>query len=335
MMGVHLGSLLVSALAAVGFAGVEADRGVIVVEPGDRVVRELGELSPGVSREFVVTVQSRFQHAWVLPEEDVSCPACVEVLAAPARLLPGRLADIRIRVTPTREAGPHRWGVVLHGGDVAPLRIDLHGVVTGLEVSPSMVALGKLKVGQSWQKVLQVKWHGPGRITSMVVESDVPELRAGPVAPSGAVWHCPIHVLAGRTGPVNGTLRMQVTLEDATKNVQTIEWSTPVRGVAIDPDVRARPASVFFGSLAKGDVSSVTLRVQGAPRSSPAIRTDLQGLQVGPYDSESGELALTLDAASLAAGVHQGTVSLVWLQENQATRVMVPIIAHIENRELK
>jgi hypothetical protein len=299
-------ALLFSVLANGGFAGAE------VVLPGDRVRVSLGLLDAGTPQDVVIAVRSGLDRQWLMPRTDVTCPACIAVVSAPTVLAAGETADVRLRVTPGAAAGPHRWGVALHGGDEPPLRIDITGIVRGLLASPDRVAFGVCERGTSQERAVAITWHGEGTLASMQVTTEDQTIHATVQAqPREGTAFCKFKLDAGtgRARHLGGVVRITAMIRQPDGSVMPSQIGLPVSGRIEDPLIRFRPGSIFLGSIATGEVIDASVQVVSPLRSGASIRSKMLGLRAR-LARDGGALHMRYQAAPGAVGVQRGWIRL-------------------------
>ncbi len=319
-------ALLFSVPANGGFAGAEE------VRPGACVRVSLELLEARALREVVIPMYSVLDHAWSMPKVDVTCPACVEVVSAPRKLLPNECGELVLRITPSSTPGPHRWGVMLHGGGELPLRIDVTGVIAGLAVAPDRAAFGVCPLGASPEIVAELTWHGRGKIESAQVMSNDDTVHAS-IEPLATASTASVHlVLDGdvrRARHLGGHVQVIATIRMPDGSHHVVRDDLLISGRVVDPAIQLRPASVFLGSVSEGQSVESKVKVLAVPDGIVSLRPDMPGLHAH-MASSGGAIHVRYEPLPGAevGGVQRGLIRL-GLGDPWMERAQIPVTVYV------
>ncbi len=298
------------------------------ISPGSEIEIDLGLVAAGVSIVVEVPIRSEHADTWYLPESDVSCPACVEVVEWPHILNAGDEQMIRLLVTPGSEPGRHSWGAVFHGA-AAPLRVRCRGVVQGLSVKPRQVRLGVCANGAVCEEPIRIEWFGPGELESVSWESDDSDVIVVPRDDCGQAWV--VRVTGAREEVRNIAARMTLnarinTAGDKPKNVSCLVTAT---GRMISSNLRVVPASLFLGTVSHLKECEGEVRIEGVGGSLEASVEGIAGMRVRCIDTSGGSrIAVSYAPTTGTAGCVRGTI-VVRSPDTEVVVARIPLIAFV------
>jgi hypothetical protein len=280
----------------------------------------------------VIPIRSVLDYAWSMPKVDVTCPACVEVVSVPRKLSPNECGELVLRISPSSTPGPHRWGVVLHGGGELPLRVDVTGVIAGLAVAPDRAAFGVCPLGASPEIVAELTWHGRGGMESAQVMSDNDTVHASIellASASAASVRLVLDGGARRARHLGGHVRVVATIRMPDGSHHVVRADLLISGRVVDPAIQLRPASVFLGSVSKGQSVESEVKVLAAPDGTVSLRSDMPGLHACMVNS-GGVIRVRYESPPgvEVGGVQRGLIRL-GLGDPWVERAQIPITVYV------
>ena len=308
---------------------------VFEVAPGTDVEVDLGLVMPGAPVIVDAQIHSRHSETWHLPESDVSCPACVDVVEWPRVLRPQERGVVQMVVTPGAEPGAHAWWAAFHGA-AAPLRVSCRGVVPGLSVRPSQVRFGQCALGVRTDASVEVEWFGPGRLVSTTWHSLDPAVSVVPADGEAAgcgqncgTWIVRLEGEGNASREIGAMLKLDavISTDEGTRTI--VKHEVPLHGRLDRSDLRISPPSLFLGTVRSAMACEGTVHIAGLDEEIEASIEGCVGMRVHCVDAQGSRYVnVRFEPQGDVAGCVRGTIVLR-AAGAEGVLARIPVIAYV------
>jgi hypothetical protein len=282
----------------------------VAILPGDRLMRNLGEVIAGKAIDVSFDVVSGLDVPWSLPNVDVSCSSCVEVMARPKRLDPGTHAEIVVRIRPDARVGSHLWQVAFHGGDRHAIRIQINGIVPGISLTPKRLQMGSIAEGSIARHVVKVRLHGRGRIIAVRPRFEQAGVDVQAVAaPIDDAWSMQVRIDALRLiEPIPRAISLEVSVLQENGLVDTHHVNLELFGRIVVNSTARHPSVLVLGAIEIGQCATGHVDIDVAPSTDAHATCDLPGsvVTVGPVVDGQSEVEVRWMPLGNLHGIHEG-----------------------------
>ncbi len=290
-----------------------------------------GDVPVGSTRDLTIAVRNSAPYPFM--ETPVTCSNAVFSIMSPAASFTvpaGGQQTITVRFGPS--AAGAQSGVLR----VAGMSAQLSGSGTAaaaIDVTPTTLAFGTVRTGQSKDLSLTVRNSGAATLTVSRLTSDkTPFTVVSPPAPfnveTGASQSVTVRFAPQSAGGQTATL----TIASNAANQPTLAvplsgagdgGTTPPPG---SPSIEVTPARLDFGSVATGQTKDLTLTVRNTGNAALSVSSVTSSSSVFPVPGPSSfslaagaQQTITVRFAPQSAGAQSGTLTIASNAANQAT----------------